>query len=388
LFAVALVTLVTLVSGSAMSSAGVVATRGDGDTAATQGHEPVQPAPSAVAGYYPVAYTGEPILRSAVADTTNSTVTLPLHKGRMRDGRAVWYVLTDTSDRATAHKLGLNWSPKLANAPGRAVRTATLDEHGALVFDQGTVDFRPERTVVPGAAPNFFPPAEATPGSVGDRYYSPLVRVGNAGGAVFNATTIAFDVDAAQIEFPDGGVDHRRVLDRAVAISPAKGTVTLSMSLGTSGGRPVLFVSLDSNAELLSALEATTYAPALKNLPVGRNDRADSAVAVNFIIANGPTGSDNPQRQGLNSALGDPGAQVFDIFDGAPGVLNGRAYSPMWDLYVSAWTQEAIDRGYRSALHSELEVLGMAARGWLTAPGGGPVGPSGLISNCPLIMHF
>jgi len=346
-------------------------------------------APPTVAGYYPYVYKGEKILQSATIDEANSTVTLPLYQGKLRDGRLVWYVLTDVSDPGLAQALGLNYSPKLRNIPGKAARTATLETDGSLTFDQGTVDFSPERKVVPGAAPNFFPPAEAKPGSVGDADYSPLVRVTNAGNVVYNATMVAFDVSADEIEFPDGDVDYSKVIDRATAISPANGTVTFKLNVGTSAGRPVLFISLESNAELVSALEATTYTPALSDIPVGLNDLPQSAVAANYLIVNGPVGENNPQRQGLNSALsGDPTAQVFDIFDGAPGVVNEYAYSPMWDLYVAAWTPEAIEQGYRSAIYSELQFLGLVQRGWLTAPDGKPVGPSGLISNCPLIMHY
>lgn len=347
-----------------------------------------RPAPAAVVDYFPVAYETDTTLTSAEIDADAGTVTLPLQQGRMSDGKTVWYVLTDTSDLATARRLGLNWSPKLANAPQDAMRTATMDDDGNLEFDQGTVDFSPDRVVVPGEGPDFFPPAQAQPGSVGDDAYSPLVSVTNAAGTVLNASVVAFDVDADEIEFPDGDVDHDKVVDRAVAISPEAGTVTFSTSVGTATGRPVLFISLDSNDNTVSALEGTTYAPALSNLEVGRNDAPDSAVAANYIIANGPTGADNPQRQGLNSALSDPGAQVLDIFDGSPGLINGEAYSPMWDLYVTEWTAEAIDKGYRAAIHSELEIVGLAQRGWLTGPGGADFGPSGLISNSALLGHL
>lgn len=370
---------------TALSAASVAAVVSAGDEPAPS---LARPAPPAVADYFPVAYELETTLGSAVIDADANVVTLPLHRGAMRNGRTVWYVMTDTSDLATARRLGLNWSPKLANAPDRAVRTASMRSDGTLVFDRGTVDFTPDRAVTPGAAPNFFPPAEADAGSVGDRAYSPLVRVTNADDTVFNASIVAYDVAAAEIEFPDGDVDHDKVMDRVVAISPAKGTVTFSMSVGTATGRPVLFISLDANDRTVAALEGTTYAPALANLDVGRDDAPDSAVAVNYIIANGPTGVDNPQRQGLNSALSDPGAQVLDIFDGAPGLVNGEAYSPMWDLYVAEWTADAIEKGYRAAIHSELEILGLTQRGWLTGPGNTPFGPSGLISNCPLLGHL
>ena len=357
-------------------------------TAGGRGHA-YGPAPASIESYAPAAYDARKILPSAEVDSERGTVTLPLHRGRMIDGRPVWYVLTDASDASVASRLGLIHAPKLADTPPNAARRGRLiDSRGTLVFDRGTVDFSPERRVVAGAAPNPFPPTVAQAGSVGDADYSPLVRVRNRRGLVLNATVVAFDVGAAEIEFPRGGVDHDEVIDRAVAISPAAGTVTLTLSIGTSSAHPVLFVSLDSNAELLSALEATTVAPALGNLPVGRDDAADSAVATNYIVANGPTGAGNPQRQGLDSALGDAGAQVLDIFDGAPGVLNGELYSPMWDLWVSQWTDDAIAKGYRARVESELELVGRARQGWIKRLGGGEIGPSGLISNCPLVMSF
>src|SRR5512142_3234290 len=55
-------------------------------------------------------------LESAInLDKVNHTVTLPLYKGDANDDR-VWFILTDTSDLNEAVRLGINWSPKLANA--------------------------------------------------------------------------------------------------------------------------------------------------------------------------------------------------------------------------------------------------------------------------------
>ncbi len=341
-----------------------------------------RPAPPALASHFPYVYEAHQILKSGVVDLDKSTLTLPLYKGHMKDGRAVWYVLTDVSDEGLAGELGLNYSPKLRNVSGKAVRNATLGTNGLLTFDRGTVDFTPERKVVPGNAPNFFPPLEAVAGSKGDAYYTPVVRVGDV---IYNATVVAFDVSAGEIEFPNGGIDYSKVIDRAVAISPKNGIITLSLNLGTMRGLPMLFMSLDSNDNLVSALEATTFAPALSDIPVGLNDSPNSAVAANYIILNGPLGDDNPQKQGINSAIGDKTGQVFDIFDSAPGLVPG--YSPMWDLYLAEWTQEAVDKGYQSAVYSELQFLGLVKQGWITGPGG-QVGPSGLISNCPLVMSF
>ena len=64
-------------------------------------------------------------------------------RGPDEHGETVWYVLTDTSDFATARRLGLNWSPKLANAPQAAMRTATMADDGSLEFDQGDRRLQP-----------------------------------------------------------------------------------------------------------------------------------------------------------------------------------------------------------------------------------------------------
>ena len=339
--------------------------------------------PPSVGDHYRYGYEGRQLLGAAVVDLDENTVTLPLYRGRLEDGRAVWYVVTDVSDEGVARQAGLNYAPKLANATGSAARRATLAPDGTFVFDRGAVDFSPERVLVPGDAPDAFPPREAQAGSVGDEFYTPLVRVGEL---VYNATTVAFDVTADEIEFPDGDVDHSKVIDRAVAISPAAGTVTFGLNLGTVAGRPVVFISLDSNDMFVSAAEATTYAPALSGVSFGLNDGATSSVAVNYIVVNGPTGDGNPQQQGVVSALSDPGGQVFDIFDSAPGIRDG--YSPMWDLYLGWWTPEAIRAGYRAAIHSELEWLTLATAGWITAQEGGPPHTVGVVSNCPLIMSW
>ena len=63
-------------------------------------------------------------------------------------------------------------------------------------------------------------------------------------------------------------------------------------------------------------------------------------------------------------------------------------YSPLWDLNVGEWTQEAIDKGYRSRLTGEFDVLGFVQRGWITGPGGAVYGSSGIIVNCPIVFRF
>ena len=129
------------------------------------------------------------LLTAGRVDERAGTIRLPLYRGRVKQGnRAVWYILTDTTDRANAEALGLNFSAKLvysAVSP-RAVRNATLLPDGSLEFESGTVDFTPDRILRPIPGPNPFPPLEAKPGSVGDASYSPLIRIVNAGGHIYN----------------------------------------------------------------------------------------------------------------------------------------------------------------------------------------------------------
>jgi hypothetical protein len=62
------------------------------------------------------------------------------------------------------------------------------------------------------------------------------------------------------------------------------------------------------------------------------------------VFVNGHTGKDNPQRQGLNSALSDA-ASPLNVLAGIPTVATD--YSPLWDINPAVWTQRAIELGYR-----------------------------------------
>ena len=332
------------------------------------------------------------LLRSGAVNFEDGTITLPLYKGYMKSGakgagaKAVWYVLTDTNDPQAATALGLNFSQKLSFSATGA-RTGNLDASGAIVFDRGTVDFRPERSVVPGLAGVPFPPATAQPGSIGDRNYSPLVRILNAGGAIYNAPVIAFGVDESQINFPNGNPDYRIVHDEVRKIDPYEGTVTLNLVSGFSFGRPLLYISMDASIPLSAAIEGATFAPLMANLPISHDDSFASPVERLFIAVNGASedGCAHPQRQGLFATLTD-GFRPNNTFGGIPTIA--LDYSPMWDANLFQWTQDAINRGYRSQLREEFQILGLVERGFLTGPGGGTFGSSGFIVNCPVVFRL
>lgn len=359
-----------------------------------------QRAPTAIAADIPVV-SAEPatigpdthqrgplnLLMSGSVNLAAGTVTVPLHLGRMKSGEAVWYVLLDTDDKGQADALGINYAPKLTFASvGKAVRTARLDGSHTLVFDAGRVDFKPERKVVPGNAPNFFPPKVAEPGSVGDADYSPLVRIENAGGHVYNAPVLAFGASAETLNaFCKGKPDYSLLHDRVVSICPETRQVTLQLATGYSAGRPVLYTSTDANHPLPAALEASTFAPALGDIKVGPDTNRFSPLERIYAFVNGPTGPDHPMRQGLNSALSD-GRAPLNVMGSIPTV--SHRYSPLWDINPTVWTPKALAAGTRSRQTDEHAILGLVSSGYLSGPDGKTFGSAGFIVNCPVVYRI
>ncbi len=360
----------------------------------------IQPAPPSIGADVPVTYFGPPpssvqkeligpyqLLKAGTIDLEALTITLPLYKGQMKSGETVWYILTDTNDKGNADALGLNFSGKLTYADvGNAVRPAVLEKDQSVTFERGAVDFSPEHTITPGDAPDFFPPKSFTPGAVGDAGYSPLMKLTNAGGFVYNAPVVAYNVSADALDaFCEGKPDYKMVHDKVAKICPKDGTVTLSLTLGFSFARPVLYLSTDASVDLAAAMEGVTLAPGMVDIAVGGDDSFNSAVERLFPVVNGPMGKENPQRQGFNSALAGEGGPL-NTLGGIPTIATD--YSPMWDLNPVVWTKDAIDKGYRSRVTEEFFILGLVEKGWMTGLGGGKFGSVGIIVNCPVVYRF
>jgi len=358
------------------------------------------PAPANIGTAVPLSYFGPPpsttnpslvgpvqLLNTGQIDTANGTITIPLYLGYMKgSGKKVWYILTDVDDPGVAAELGLNYSAKMAFM-GPAARTANFDDQGDLIFDKGTVDFSPVRSIVPGPTGAEFPPVSAKPGEIGDANYSPYVQITNAGGVIYNAPIVAFGVDASQINFPNGGVDYSKVHDEVLAIDPYNMTVTLNLINGFSFGRSVWYLSMDASSTLAAAIEHNTYAPLMQNLHLGDDDSFSSPIERIFIATNGPEegGCDNPFRQGLSADLAD-GHRPNNTLGGIPTLA--LDYSPAWDANLYTWTQDAINEGYRSDLRAEFNVLNLVQSGYLTGLGGQPFGSAGFSINCPIVLRL
>lgn len=254
------------------------------------------------------------LMKSAHVDLEAGTATVPLREGQLPDGRKVWFIITDVSDRDLAELHGVPYSAKMAyGLTGDAYREASIETDGTWTFSDGTVDFAPEWSVTPGEAPNFFPPSASQPGSVGDADYSPLVSITNAGkGITFNAPMIAFDQSAEELNaFCDAAPDHTVLHDKVVSICPRDGTATIALTLGFTFGKPIFYMSTEASDPLIAALEQATFAPVLAGLPFANEDAApgESAERI-YVFANGPAGIENPQRQGVNSVLGGDGRVI------------------------------------------------------------------------------
>lgn len=270
------------------------------------------------------------VLKSAVSvDRTQHAVTLPLYKG-VHNGETLWYIITDASDANEAKKLRVVYAPNLANIGAQALQHVT--KRGNDYIFAGVPDFSNTRTYV--ASKTGFPPASATPGSVGDSKYSPFVRADGVAG-VLNAPIVASG---------DGNFDvtrHTNTEDRVIAIDTNAETVTLALARGFVGGKPVDYLSTEASDPVAAAVERATYTPNLKNanpastIPIGvivNGPRsAPEGQGLAFLALDTPLGED--ATSGNISSIGSP----FNVLSLAPNVAQPYAqngYSPLWDVRV------------------------------------------------------
>lgn len=291
------------------------------------------------------------------AHVAGHTVTYPLHQGVGPDGSPTWFVVIEASDGEVADRYGVNVVNKLDNT-GDGAQDATVVSRG-LQFEGG-VDFSPRRTVQ-GSATGF-PPLQASPGSIGDAEYSPIVRLPD--GSYLNAPQVA---------------NATGVHDKVVSINYSKRTVTLELTDGFSRDGAVLYLSTDASAPDVAALEGATYAPRLAAAPSAGDDSTGSSRASLAAFLNGPTGVSNPDRQGVNSALlgeGDP----LNILAWTP---NQGRYSPLWDVHLSVWADPSDAR--RVTRFADVEDL--AEDGAVVGAGGGTWMANDVVVNCPIIAE-
>lgn len=303
------------------------------------------------------------LLEAAVEDVVANTATLPIARGVDAGGQEFWYTITEASTRKAARRLSVNEAEKLNLAADTAAVQKGEFIDGVLHL-QATVDFSPILNVVPDPD-TAFPPLQASPGSIGEAGYSPLVQL--PGGLILNAPHVANDT----------GV-HDKVVG---AIDEDAGTATFRQSEGLYEDKDVYYISFDASAPDVAALENATYAPSLNAAPiVGSNDDDTSARSGIAPFVNGQTGVDNPERQGLISALlgeGDP----LNVIQSMP---DQNEYSPLWDVHLVVWSDAAVAFG-KNTLQGDFDDLEDLAEDGLIAGPAGPFGAVGVIVNCPVV---
>jgi len=319
------------------------------------------------------AYT----LRSAIrVDTVAGAVTLPLHHGFV-DRRGVWYVVTESSDSADAVRRGVTWSPRLRRLLGTKAAQRGTELDGALHFTSG-VDFTPVARLR-AAADSGFPPAEAAPGSVGEKLYSPFVELLN--GTVLNAPIVG---------------DYQSAIERVIALDPSHNAVTIRLTRGYGLGKTVWYFSTEASDPVVATMEGATWAPTLAEAP-GLADASSATSARTGLIAvvNGETGRNSLERQGLQSALLDHESPLNVLQHLPDRSLRDLSYSPLWDLHLARWTSSAIATGQRQKLFSWSETAAAVGRGTVVSGGPGKPNPVlgglngvGVAVNCPVMAVF
>jgi hypothetical protein len=310
------------------------------------------------------------VLPSTISvDPQQHTVVLPLHRGTAH-GKTVWYVVTDSSDRADAAKRHANYAPALASVGANCADcVASVTETGGSFAFPGAPDFSNDRGYVSRATG--FPPTSAAPGGTAGNDYTPFVRVGTA---IVNAPIVAtgerdFDV-----------VTHRNTQDRVLAIDTVKKTVTLLTAEGFANGKRVEYLSTEASDPGAASIERATY---VKHLA--------AAVGVPiFAIANG-------KHQGLSfdalhgglereASLADSASLLSpdNVLSSFPTGAAAAAYTPLWNANVSVFANDA---AAEHVVRSADEIQTLADAKTLTGPGGKAFGPAGFVVNCPVIAY-
>jgi hypothetical protein len=302
-------------------------------------------------------------------------VTYPLYQGTSQ-GRKVFYVITDASNRSVADALGVNFVPKLAQAAGTAAVQNSTSEIGTGrgIDFPASVDFSPQRILVAG--PAGFPPAAAQPGAVGEPGYSPLVQV------TFQGTTVV--LNAPQIANATGRAD------KVVALDTVHKTLSYRETDGCYDNESVHYASFDASDAGAAAIEDVTYAPNLNAAPsLGCADAAMPAPTCSreplIAFTNGQTGPTNPERQGLNAAILDQ-LPPLNILKEIPEPTSQFDYSPLWEPHLETWTDAAVAAGLNVRQTDFATAEQLVTDGLATGfPPPAPFGPNGFVVNCPVV---
>ncbi len=174
--------------------------------------------------------------------------------------------------------------------------------------------------------------------ATGQNSYSPFIQIPTPEGPVV--------LNAPHIENSTGRAG--KVLRRTST------TVDYELTAGAYEGRTIHYVSFDSSIPILAALENITFAPAVNRVPGTPTNNTVAGTGKSGLIAitNGPRGLDNPQRQGIESAIFDGASTPLNIIQFTPDDVEpgtGQTlYSPFWDIHLGTWNVPPAQRNRQS----------------------------------------
>jgi hypothetical protein len=283
-------------------------------------------------------------------------VTLRLHRGAV-DGKDVWFIRTDTSDKAYADRERLVWAPKLAtllrgNLAGDAyLVSGGLDDQPMVLSSQpGRADYTPAWRLHRAAWKRQPRPL----GSVAQ-----VLAARRAGRLQVTRTDIV--LNAAVVKWPSGAmpVDD----ERAEYLGPGQ-----LLEAPDTSGMTVTFKLHECFPGVRYIVTDTSMAPMATGMHIAHSPRLQAASKA------GATGRTNVFGNGVEGS-GPMGFQpsVFDTQAGNP------AWSPYWDHMTYTWK----DGNSPRVLTTETEVHAARDAGELQEFRGSPDTKGALfVVNC------
>lgn len=285
-------------------------------------------------------------------------VQFRLHEGRL-DGEPIWFIRTDTSDRAFADEQGLVFVPLLA-----AARSVSGGTGRIYLFEDGANGQLPVLSTGPGRD-DFTPLYEiAHVRFSGD----PLllesaadIEAAQADGQItLEETPVVVNYPA--VRWPGGELPVDTVVELPLANGPLLAapdtdamTVTFKLHQCYPESR---YIITDTSAVPMAPMMSIPGSPATAGLA------AAGAASKITVFGNGLTG---------------PGAMGFQ-----PGIFREKAgepaWSPLWDHFTVVWKDPAAAR----LVTSQAELDALVADGSLELFVGTPdTGGQGFVVNCP-----
>ena len=312
----------------------------------------------------------------------NVPATIPLHKG-FYNGEAVYFIITDSSDKTHADTITKNqgWkvelAPPLANAPKEALSKTYMFTNG--VNGNGVHGFQGEVFTSTPAQPEIYSALTSHVHVTWNEGVTPRVLDSEqtildarAAGEV-SLQDLKVVINMPQIVWPSGQMmvkEDKTLSDetpygggQVLDIDLDKMTVTFIAHRGWGpDGRTIYYIVTDAAPEMPANMMGVVSSPTAAKL-IANSAAVDLFQFMNGIKGSGPLGF---QPGVASSALGD------------------QNYSPMWRISVIGWKDPASAK----LLETRADIDSVQKAGLIDVGLAGPMVGGDHIVNCPFIDPF